>query len=684
MRIKIRYNKNIFILTLILICGNLSAQERIVNPGKPTQSLIFNFKTDKPDTNQINSLLTIAWNKYNHAFHQGSNFDEAIAYSNNSFLLAKKINYKQGIGRANFILGMCFAGKGDYTQSRQYHYAALKTALEEGDKVEIFNEYYYVGVACNMLGIYNEALENHFAALKIIKKIKGDEWYPNSYAGIGNVYLNMGNFPEADKYFEDAYAFAAKIQTKSLMGEILLYLGNSLVAQTKLDAALARYTSAVKLLDDQKSNRYLAEVYYGIANIFLRKAYTGRDSVNRKKYFFTSISYLNKKLILDQVIGNKKQIVKDYSDLIEAYTGIGDYKNALSYYDLYSQNFDSSYYKSPYLKISQLKIKYEAERAAAGLKVKQEKEKIEEAAMQAKILSDQKLKQERAIATEKNKYEKAIVEEKARQEKIRIEKQQMNNLLLMGLILVIIISAFLMLFLKQRNQKNRAVEKAEAVYKMAELEMQSLRSQLNPHFMFNSLNSIQTLILKNEIDLSHSYLSRFAKLLRILLENADSPFIPLRKEIDFLYLYLGLESLRVPDLQYSISSDPTLDKERTLIPNMLLQPYVENAIWHGLSYKEKDKQLQIRIYRENGTVNYEVEDNGIGRKKAEEFKSVFRKQHQSKGMELLNKRIRLLNDQYAAAIQTDIKDVMSNNEVSGTLVTIKIPLNFVGSLQNKL
>jgi len=217
---------------------------------------------------------------------------------------------------------------------------------------------------------------------------------------------------------------------------------------------------------------------------------------------------------------------------------------------------------------------------------------------------------------------------------------------------------------------------------MAELEMQSLRSQLNPHFMFNSLNSIQTLILKEDSDKSQSYLSRFARLLRMLLENADKPFIPLQKEINFLELYLSLESLRVPDLQYSISTDPDLDKEQTLIPNMFLQPYVENAIWHGLSYKEAEKQLQIRIYRENGTINYEIEDNGVGRKKAEELKSLFRKQHQSKGMELISKRINLLNKEYGSHIQTEITDVMKNNEVAGTLVTIKIPLKLSEPLLN--
>jgi len=192
--------------------------------------------------------------------------------------------------------------------------------------------------------------------------------------------------------------------------------------------------------------------------------------------------------------------------------------------------------------------------------------------------------------------------------------------------------------------------------------------------MFNSLNSIQALIIKQENDKSQSYLSQFARLLRMMLENTESPFIPLQKEIDFLQLYLALEGLRVPDMQYSISIDSLLNTEKILIPNMLLQPYAENAIWHGLSHKENDKQLQIRISKENGSVNYEIEDNGVGRKKAGELKSFFRKQHQSKGMELLSKRINLLNKEYGSTIKTEITDVMKNNEVAGTLVSIKIPV----------
>ena len=166
------------------------------------------------------------------------------------------------------------------------------------------------------------------------------------------------------------------------------------------------------------------------------------------------------------------------------------------------------------------------------------------------------------------------------------------------------------------------------------------------------------------------------------MENADKPFVSLQKEIDFLQLYLGLEKLRIPDLQYSISTDPALNTEETLMPNMILQPYVENALWHGLSHKESNKELQIRIYRENGTVNCEIEDNGVGRKKAEELKSLFKKNYQSKGMELLTKRFRLLNEEYGSDIQAIITDLKKNNEDSGVLVTVKVPVMFSQKMQS--
>lgn len=238
--------------------------------------------------------------------------------------------------------------------------------------------------------------------------------------------------------------------------------------------------------------------------------------------------------------------------------------------------------------------------------------------------------------------------------------------------------------LETEKQRSEELLISASQKQMAELELQSLRAQLNPHFMFNSLNAIQELILKEDFENSHTYLARFAKLLRMLLENSEQPFTPLQKEIDFLELYLSLEQLRLPDLQFSITTDPRLNKEETLIPNMILQPYIENALWHGLSHKPADRKLEISIQKQDETVIYHIIDNGVGRKKAAELKSLFRKEHRSKGMELLTKRFKLLSEEFGFEIKTEVSDVMINGEVGGTKVSISVPDSLAQNNQNEL
>jgi LytS/YehU family sensor histidine kinase len=191
--------------------------------------------------------------------------------------------------------------------------------------------------------------------------------------------------------------------------------------------------------------------------------------------------------------------------------------------------------------------------------------------------------------------------------------------------------------------------------------------------MFNCLTAIQELILKEDFENSQTYLARFAKLLRMLVENTEKPFTPLQKEIDLLELYLSLEKLRLPDLRFSITADPSINKDKTLIPNMILQPYIENALWHGLSPKTGDKKLEVNIQKQNGNVIYNVKDNGVGRKRSSELKSLYRRGHKSKGVELLTKRFKLLSEEYGSDITTEVIDVMNNGKAGGTEVAIIVP-----------
>ncbi len=226
-----------------------------------------------------------------------------------------------------------------------------------------------------------------------------------------------------------------------------------------------------------------------------------------------------------------------------------------------------------------------------------------------------------------------------------------------------------------RKIKKQAEEKTRINQQMAELELKALRSQMNPHFMFNSLNSIKNYILKNETTKASEYLSNFSHLIRMILQNSREKTVSLKDELDTLLLYIDLEKLRFRDgFEFTCQIDDSIDISQIQIPPMIIQPFIENAIWHGLLHKESDRHLALRIHRKNGNVICEVEDDGIGRQSAAEIKSKSATQYKSMGMGITQDRITLLNSMSAMGIEMEIIDKMDNHQQStGTLVKIKIP-----------
>jgi len=216
--------------------------------------------------------------------------------------------------------------------------------------------------------------------------------------------------------------------------------------------------------------------------------------------------------------------------------------------------------------------------------------------------------------------------------------------------------------------------KASLSLKMTQLEMKALRAQMNPHFVFNSLSSIQESIVTGKTDAASKYLSKFSRLIRLILENSGKQFISLKTEIESLTLYLELESFRFENFTYTISIDPAIDAYFAMIPSMIIQPFVENALKHGLSKKKDDKHLKIDIRKEQGQLVAIVEDNGIGREKAKEMKSLERRDHHSMGIEITEERLQLLGmqSQEKGTVITDLYDKDGNS--AGTLIRIILPL----------
>lgn len=241
-------------------------------------------------------------------------------------------------------------------------------------------------------------------------------------------------------------------------------------------------------------------------------------------------------------------------------------------------------------------------------------------------------------------------------------------------LMLLLIAFALYRIYKQRTGK---IKKEAAIkQQLTELESKALRAQMNPHFIFNSLNAIQELVLTENVTAAYDYLSKFSKLLRLVLNNSEKPLIPLSGETAMLQLYLELESLRFrQSFSFSITVGEALDAETVLVPPLLVQPFIENALWHGLMLKEGEKRLSVRIEAKDSGLMCTVEDNGIGRKRAVEIKEqkLGAGHFESKGLTLSRQRIELLKASGRKG-EVKIEDLYEEGHAAGTRVSLYLPL----------
>jgi LytS/YehU family sensor histidine kinase len=234
--------------------------------------------------------------------------------------------------------------------------------------------------------------------------------------------------------------------------------------------------------------------------------------------------------------------------------------------------------------------------------------------------------------------------------------------------------------LKNQLEKEKLVQQkreAEFQKKLGDLTLSALRSQINPHFIFNCLNSIKLYTTQHDVDAATEYLTKFSKLIRQVLNNCKNERILLSEELEVLQLYIEMEAMRFKDkLQYSIIVEDYVEADYIEVPPLLLQPYVENAIWHGLMNKEEGGHLNIAIKMENNnTLIISIKDDGIGRAKAAELKSQSHQQHKSFGMSITSERLALIKELYNTETTITISDLTDGKNIpAGTLVIIQIQI----------
>ncbi len=226
------------------------------------------------------------------------------------------------------------------------------------------------------------------------------------------------------------------------------------------------------------------------------------------------------------------------------------------------------------------------------------------------------------------------------------------------------------------NRRIKQIEQKAYVDKlMAQTEMKALHAQMNPHFIFNCLNSIREMILENENKQASHYLSKFAQLIRVTLNNSTKPFISLKDNIDYLNRYLEMEQIRTSHFTYEIQIDKKLQPEDILFPPMLIQPFIENAIWHNSLPKNERMKLSIRfLYNDNRLVCI-IEDNGIGIETSLRKKET-QQSHHSVGIANIRQRIEVLNEKYnlQSSIKIEDKSNLTLSDGTGTIVTLQLPI----------
>jgi len=311
--------------------------------------------------------------------------------------------------------------------------------------------------------------------------------------------------------------------------------------------------------------------------------------------------------------------------------------------------------------------------------------------MKDSVLSDQ-VKGKLAAYHFEQKIELLSKEKEIQQAQLQKESLW-RKLLIIGIIALIFIAVIIVrvIMLKRKNEKNlrELAENKLTIQKLAsdkkqsdlqqqaiELEMQALRAQMNPHFIFNCLNAINGFILRNDSETAADYLTKFSRLIRMVLNNSQRKLISLEEDMETLGLYLYIEKLRFTNnFQYKINCDDGVDALSIFIPPMLLQPFAENAIWHGLMQKDGNGELLIELHREENILHCTITDNGIGRKKATSLKSKSAEKNKSLGLQITKKRMALLNqdlnDQNFFEIH-DLKDERGN--ATGTRVSLKIKI----------
>ncbi len=503
----------------------------------------------------------------------------------------------------------------------------------------------------------------------------------------GNLHYVMANNIEALDTYQDALKISQNLNDKTLEASLYSNLGNIYADLKEYDKALEKYQS---FLSTSEKLEQISNQIRGLTNIGI--VYNDMDK------FSEGIAYLQKALSLAREEKNDFFIAAIINNLGLGYKRLKAYKKSLNYYQEAAEiakKIKNKYIEASALNsIGSINILLENYEVAGingerALKLAKEVDAVEWQADSWNVLSivyehqgdtkkafsayknyiqlkDSVLNEEKKVElTRKNMQFQLEKQETIANTEIKRQRIIKNNAIAGGVFLVI--SSFIGYILYKRKRDALEQKKiADFNAKVAETELKALRSQMNPHFIFNSLNSISDYMAKHDIDTANDYLVKFAKLTRAILENSEKKWISLKEDIELIKLYLQIETLRLKNkFSYNIKIDKNIDVENTLVPPLILQPFIENSIWHGIAKKESNGHIEIKIKMQNEMLVYIIDDDGVGRKKVNSTKP----ENTSLGIKITKSRLDIINQ-----LKNTNGSVEMFDKKQGLKVELKLPL----------
>jgi tetratricopeptide (TPR) repeat protein len=551
--------------------------------------------------------------------------DSAMYFVKEAIQFGRRSANKGAMAAAFNTQALVYAYFGQVELSVSKNLIALQLASEVEDLPKMAKYSLDLGEAQLSILNYREA-ELYFNQVQdVASKLKDKRLIALALVNLGIIYRIDKNYEKATDYQSRALKILTTLNDFDGLGIAHNNLGDIYREQKNYPKALSNYNKALVFFESSGNKESIATVYHNVGIVF-----------EKQGKYANALNYLNRSVEIRSQFGFKGTIYSTYRAISEVYEKTNNYKLAQNYLKLYADYADSAKTIESSAKIAELNELYRSEQ-------------------RERLISVQ------ADSIERQKQEKTLTSTKL--ENVQL-KNNMQAYIITGFAILLVLAGVIGFY--RWNQTKIKQQQQEA-----EMNQTLLRTQMNPHFVFNAMSVIQSYIYDNDTQNSSRFLVNFSKLMRLILENSSKEFIPMETEVDILDKYLSIQKLRFEErFDFEIKVDQKLLDESAIIPPMITQPFIENAIEHGRLHLREDGFIHVHIFEKNKMLFITIEDNGVGRKGAEQNKKS--SDHKSMAMKITSDRIENLNKKYRAEGFMLIEDY-NKIEETGTKVLISIP-----------